>query len=56
MENNLHKGTWGYLNNSVTSKEKNNFELLKSNNKLLFGDSGLFKDIKVVGENDPSYD
>lgn len=56
MENNLHKGTWGYLNNSTTSKEKNNFELLKSNNKLLFGDSGLFKDIKVVGENDPSYD
>ena len=53
----LNDGTRGYLNDGLTTeKPKNNFEILKDDNKILFGDDGLFKDITVRGADDPSLD
>ena len=53
----LLDGTYGYKRNSKsTKKSKNNFEKLKDKNKILFGDTGLFKDIVVDRVDDPALD
>ena len=53
----LNDGTHGYLRDSISTRNpKNNFEKLKDNNKILFGNTGLFKDIEVRGADDPNLD
>ena len=53
----LNDGTRGYLNDGLPAeKPKNNFEILKDDNKILFGDDGLFKDLTVRGADDPNLD
>lgn len=53
----LRAGTERYKKNENSStKPKNNFEILKENNNILFGDSGPFKDIMVTGVDDSGKD
>ena len=54
MGKDLNAGTHGYKNDNPPKKSKTNFELLKDNNKILFGNKGLFKDIPVKGSDDPA--
>jgi hypothetical protein len=51
----LLSGTMQYINDTPKRKiPKNNFELLKDNNKILFGKTGLLSGIAVRGEDDPN--
>ena len=53
----LLNGTRGYLRDTKSVKKSETaFEKLKDNNKILFGKTGLFKDIEVRGTEDPALD
>ena len=53
----LLNGTRGYLRDTKNVKKPETaFEKLKDNNKILFGKTGLFKDIEVRGTEDPALD
>lgn len=53
----LNNGTHGYLRNGKSEeKPKTEFEKLKENNKILFGETGLFKDIEIRDSEDPAFD
>ena len=57
MGKDLNAGTRGYMRDNVSAPQtKNNLQRLKDSNKHLFGNSGLFKDIQVKGEDDPALD
>ena len=53
----LLNGTRGYLRDTKSVKKPETaFEKLKNNNKILFGKTGLFKDIEIRGIEDPALD
>jgi hypothetical protein len=49
----FNQHTYAYRSDSIARPTTNNFEKLKSNNKILFEATGLFHGIQVRGENDP---
>lgn len=53
----LLNGTRGYLRDGKSEeKPKTEFEKLKENNIILFGKTGLFKDIEIRDSEDPAFD